>query len=127
MKKRILMIDDDAHMHRIVGIYLKQTPYELVAVGSARIALHKLEEQTFDLILSDIQMPGMDGIELIKTIKKKYPNLPIIILSAFDAEKFEGDIVSYPNLEILSKPFDQKSLLQLLERFFNGFEAKNGK
>ncbi len=117
MKKRILMIDDDAHMRRMVAIYLKKEPYELVSVGSARMALHELEKGPFDLILSDIQMPEMDGIELIKAIKTQYPRMPIIILSAFDAGKFRHEMAAYEQLAILSKPFDQKSLLELLERF----------
>ena len=117
MKKRILMIDDDAHMRRMVAIYLKREPYELVSVGSARMALHELKKGPFDLILSDIQMPEMDGIELIKAIKSQYPQMPIIILSAFDAGKFQREMAAYEQLAILSKPFDQKSLLKLLERF----------
>ena len=110
------MIDDDPHMHRIVGIYLKNQPYELVSVSNARLALHKLEERPFDLILSDIQMPGMDGIELIKMIKTKFPALPIIVLSAFGSDKFEKEFASFENLYILAKPFEQKSLLQLIEQ-----------
>ena len=123
MEKRILMIDDDPHMHRIVGIYLKDKPYEFVNVHSARMALHKLDEQLFDLILSDIQMPGMDGIELIKMIKAKYPNLPIIVLSAFDSERFREEFASFADLSILAKPFDQKTLLRLVERYLG--KAKN--
>ena len=123
MKKRILMIDDDPHMHRIVGIYLKNKPYELVNVHSARMALHKLDERPFDLILSDIQMPGMDGIELIKMIKAKYPDLPIIVLSAFDSERFRQEFTSFAALSILPKPFDQRTLSQLIERYME--EAEN--
>ncbi len=116
MEKRILMIDDDPHMHRIVGIYLKNKAFKIVNVQSARFALHKLQEEHFDLILSDIQMPGMDGIELIKTIRAKFPNLPVIVLSAFDTDKFKDDFKTFEHLEIIAKPFDQDTLLRIIER-----------
>ncbi len=111
------MIDDDPHMHRIVGIYLKTKPYEVENVGSARLALHKLNEQHYDLILSDIQMPGMDGIEMIKMIKAKFPDLPVIVLSAFDSDKFKSEFAEYSNLSIIAKPFEQSALLTLIEQY----------
>ena len=114
MKKRILMIDDDPQMHRIVGLYLKNQPFKLESVTSARMALHKLEEQRYDLILSDIQMPGMDGIELIKTIKEKFPDMPVMVLSAYGSDQFEKELGELSHLRVVAKPFDQSTLVRVI-------------
>lgn len=116
------MIDDDPHMHRIVGIYLQNKPYEIINVHSGRMALHKLEEEEFDLILTDIQMPGMGGIELVQAIKARYPALPIIVISAFDADQFKKVFSGFNRVQIIAKPFDQHRLIALIDRCFDGTE-----
>ncbi len=115
LQKRILMIDDDRHMHRILQIYLRNSNIEVVGVTSGRMALHKLQEETFDLILTDIQMPGMDGKELIRKIRDTYPNMPILIISAYEEEKFRNEINHLNNIQMVPKPFDQNTILQKID------------
>jgi len=116
-KKRILMIDDDKHMHRILQLYLRGKDVEVVGVSSGRMALHKLEQEPFDLILTDIQMPGMDGKELIKKIKEKFPSLPILIISAYEEEKFQDEVNSLKSIQMVPKPFDQNTILEMIDSF----------
>jgi len=116
-KKRILMIDDDKHMHRILQLYLRGKDVEVVGVSSGRMALHKLEQEPFDLILTDIQMPGMDGKELIKKIKEKFPSLPILIISAYEEEKFQDEVNSLKSIQMVPKPFDQNTILEKIDSF----------
>ena len=114
--KRILMIDDDKHMHRILQLYLRSRNVEVVGVSSGRMALHKLDEESFDLVLTDIQMPGMDGRELIQRIRQKYPDLPILIISAYEEEKFQNEINSLKNIQMVAKPFDQNTILEKIDK-----------
>lgn len=114
------MIDDDPHMHRIVRLFLNNQPFELDGVTTARVALHKLNEQKYDLILSDIQMPGMDGVELIKTIKEKFPSLPVIVLSAYEVDLFQKKLGRFEKVRIIPKPFDQNTLITTIEELWTG-------
>lgn len=116
-KNRILMIDDDKHMHRILQLYLRDWDVEVVGVSSGRMALHKLEQESFDLILTDIQMPGMDGKELIQKIRDQFPSLPILIISAYEEEKFQDEINSLNNIQMVPKPFDQNTILEKIKDF----------
>jgi len=111
------MIDDDKHMHRILQLYLRGKDVEVVGVSSGRMALHKLEQEPFDLILTDIQMPGMDGKELIKKIKEKFPSLPILIISAYEEEKFQDEVNSLKSIQMVPKPFDQNTILEMIDSF----------
>ncbi len=119
------MIDDDPHMHRIVQIYLKEQPCKLDTVSSARSGLKKLESQSYDLVLSDIQMPGMDGLEFIKRIKEKIPSLPIIILSAYDSDLFRNEINTFGRIYFISKPFERNALISLIEKVLSEPETED--
>ncbi|APF18324.1 response regulator receiver protein [Caldithrix abyssi DSM 13497] len=117
--KRILMIDDDRHMHRILQLYLRNSGIVVDGVSSGRLALHKLEQETYDLVLTDIQMPGMDGKELIQKIRKKLPEIPILIISAYEEEKFEAEIKTMKKIQMVAKPFDQTTILEKIRALLN--------
>jgi len=82
-KKRILIVEDDSFVMDIYQTKLGQAGYEVTGAGNGLEALKKMEEGTFDLILLDIIMPYMDGLEVLKKIKadEKNKNLPIILLT----------------------------------------------
>jgi len=82
-KKRILIVEDDSFVMDIYQTKLGQSGYEVTGAGNGLEALKKMEEGTFDLILLDIIMPYMDGLEVLKKIKadEKNKNLPIILLT----------------------------------------------
>ncbi|WP_457566469.1 response regulator, partial [Caldithrix abyssi] len=88
-------------------------------VSSGRLALHKLEQETYDLVLTDIQMPGMDGKELIQKIRQKLPEIPILIISAYEEEKFEAEIKTMKKIQMVAKPFDQTTILEKIRALLN--------
>ncbi len=120
MKRRILVIDDDPHMHRIVQLYLRDEPLEIDFVHSAKMALAKIGKHKYDLIITDIQMPGMNGVELIKRIRETNDRIPILILSAFEHEQFNQELDPSFELHVIPKPFDQNTLVSGIYRVFNG-------
>jgi DNA-binding NtrC family response regulator len=81
--KRILVVDDDPYVREATETILKLKEYEVDTAPEAKTALRKLDERDYDLILSDIKMPGMSGIELLEAARAKVPDTHIILMTAF--------------------------------------------
>ena len=78
---RILVVDDQIYVRHTISLMRKSTEFEVIEAGSGREALTKFEESKFDLAIVDIYMPGMDGVKIIKSLRKNTPNLPVIAIS----------------------------------------------
>ncbi|MGD9898043.1 MAG: response regulator [Calditrichaceae bacterium] len=113
---RILLVDDDPNVQRMVGLFLNREKMDVECVGNGRIALHKLTTESFDIILSDIQMPQMDGITLMKEIKTRKFNIPVVVLSGFGLENMAMEAMELGAYEVLQKPFDSSCLIDAIRR-----------
>ncbi|NEU07388.1 response regulator [Flavihumibacter sp. R14] len=111
--KRVLIIDDNATNLRILNVQMEQWGLIPVQYASGRLALDYLRENTVELVLTDMQMPEMDGVELSTVIRKEYPSLPIILLSSIGDETK----TKYPFLfnSVLTKPAKQQHLGKLIQ------------
>jgi DNA-binding response OmpR family regulator len=87
MKKKILIVEDERTLGLLYEEELSKEGYDITAVTDAEAALAKLAEQSFDLIVTDIRMPGKNGIELITQIMGLRKDIPIIINSAYQSYK----------------------------------------
>ena len=87
MKKKILVVEDEKTLCLLYEEELSKEGYDITAVTDAEAALVKLNEQSFDLIITDIRMPGKNGIELITQIMGLRKDIPIIINSAYQSYK----------------------------------------
>ena len=108
---KIIVVDDDVIMLQALKNMLAKNGYEVFATTDAQDALDSIKEETFDLVISDIMMPFISGIELLNAIKKNDQSLPIIIVSALDQEEvilmaFEGGAEDF-----VKKPLDLNELL----------------
>ena len=106
----LLVVDDDADMLRLLTMRLTAAGYRVTAVGSAEAAMTQLDIERPQLVLSDVRLPGKDGLALFDDIRSQHPSLPVILLTAHgtipDAvEATERGVFTY-----LTKPFDGKSL-----------------
>jgi len=88
--RRILAVDDEVKMQRILEIMLQDMGHEVLRAGNGREALAVVEREPVDLIVTDLRMPEMDGVEAIGKIKEKYPNINILVLTTYDTD---ADIV----------------------------------
>lgn len=113
---RVWIVDDDKSIRWVLERALIKERLEPVCFENARDLLQRLERDKPDVIISDIRMPGLDGLALLEEIKLKNPDLPVIIMTAFPdldrvVSSFQGGAYEY-----LSKPFDIDELLGLVKR-----------
>ena len=82
MSAKLLVVDDDADLLQLLSMRLTAAGYHVTGVGSAEEALAHLEASRPQLVVSDVQLPGRDGLALFDAIRKRHPALPVILLTA---------------------------------------------
>ncbi len=85
--EKILIVDDEAGMQRLLSRVLEREGYAPTPVGSAKEALELISADSFDLVLTDIQMPEMNGLELLREVKEFDPSLPVLVMTAYGTVK----------------------------------------
>ncbi|MBL7119587.1 MAG: response regulator [Dehalococcoidia bacterium] len=111
---RILMVDDDRQMGRTLVDILKLNGYQAKAAYSAREALAKVKRVRLDCILTDVKMPEMNGVDLIRAIKAMQPDLPVVLMTAYSTDKRVKEGLKRGSMAALFKPLDIDALLRLL-------------
>ena len=120
MSKCIFVVDDDPIIRILVSDYLEARGYQVSALESAKACIERLFCQRPDLLLIDMQMPEMNGAELLQVLRNtpEYSGLPVVILSAgSDVQNFTENNYRVKADDYLSKPFDVQTLADVLERF----------
>jgi two-component system, cell cycle response regulator CpdR len=114
---RILLAEDEKAMREYLTRALEKSGYEVVAVDRGTEAVPLLEREHFDLLLTDIVMPEMDGIELARHSSKVSPRTEVMFITGFSGVALRAG-ESMPNAKILSKPFHLRDLVLEVERLF---------
>jgi len=115
MKARILVIDDDAVAGEFLQEALLRDGYEVIASTSASEAL-KQDLSSYDLLMSDIRMPGMDGLRFLSEVQKKWPNLPVILMTAYGSLETTMEAISLGAWDYISKPFSPEDCRILVKK-----------
>ena len=115
---RILLAEDDQAMRAYLSRALENAGYEVVAVDRGTAALPLLEEEHFDLLLSDIVMPEMDGIELAQRCSEVSPRTKVMFITGFAAVSLRTNREA-PQTKVLSKTFHLKDLVLEVEQMFD--------
>jgi len=116
VEKPILIVDDNPNMASLLSEMLEVFHYKSVQAGDGKEALSKLGKQTFAMVITDLRMPNMNGLELLKNIKGKHPKMPVVIISGYSASEFESDPDCPKPDGFLSKPFLMTDIELLLEK-----------
>lgn len=114
---RILLAEDEQAMREYLARALEKSGYDVVSVDRGTEAAPLLESEDFDLLLTDIVMPEMDGIELARHCSKVSPRTQVMFITGFSGVVLRAG-QSLPNAKILSKPFHLKDLVLEVERLF---------
>jgi two-component system, NtrC family, response regulator GlrR len=112
VQARLLVVDDDADMLRLLSMRLTSAGYHVSTAGSAEAALAQLEVQRPQLVLSDVRLPGRDGLALFDQIHARHPSLPVILLTAHGTIPDAVAATSRGVFTYLTKPYDSKELLE---------------
>ena len=108
---RILIVDDDPALGIVLEALLRQAGYAPRVVQSAQAALVAIEQHAVDAILSDVKMPGMDGLDLLKALGERRPDLPVVLITAHGTVPIAVEAMKRGAADFLLKPFDRDEIL----------------
>lgn len=116
MAAKVLLVEDDRALREALADTLCLGGHDYRAVDCAEAALVALTEESFGLVVSDVNMPGMDGHQLLAQIRSRYPQLPVLLMTAFGAVERAVDAIRQGAADYLVKPFEPRTLLELVAR-----------
>jgi len=116
MNAHILLVDDDPDLLRLLSMRLTGSGYRVTAVESAEKALAQMAVERPQLVVSDVRLPGMDGLALFDAIRNRHPSLPVILLTAHGTIPDAVEATSRGVYTYLTKPFDGKALLEVIQQ-----------
>lgn len=117
---KVLLVEDDRALRQALGDTLEIGGFAYRAVGSAEEALEAVQGDAYSLVISDVNMPGMDGHQLLAHLRRQYPQLPVLLMTAHAAVERAVEAMRQGAVDYLVKPFEPKALLSLVERHAAG-------
>lgn len=116
MSERVLLVDDEEEFLDIMSERMRNRGMEVVTASSAKEALEKIENDLFDAIILDLMMPDMNGLETIKAIKEKKPELQVILLSGQATLEKGVEAMKLGALDVVEKPADMETLVEKIKK-----------
>ncbi len=116
MAIKVLLVEDDRALREALADTLLLAGHDYRAVGSAEDALEAVEQESFSLVVSDVNMPGMDGHQLLGLLRVRQPQLPVLLMTAHGAVERAVDAMRQGAADYLVKPFEPKALIELVAR-----------
>ncbi|WP_224363435.1 response regulator [Hyalangium versicolor] len=113
---RILVVDDEESMRITLAANLELEGHQVVEASTGEEALSLVKQQPVDVVLADIRMPGLHGVELNRHLRREQPGLPVVLMTAFAQESLVDDALAEGVFTVLHKPFDVEHLLRTLRR-----------
>ncbi len=117
MSNRVLVVEDDAGLREALIDTLQLSNIECVEASCAEQAVLLLKQETFSLVVSDVQMGAMSGLDLLKTIKLKYPELPVLMMTAYATIDDAVEAMRLGAIDYMAKPFAPEVLLNMVGRY----------
>lgn len=123
-KQQILVVDDDSSIRWVLSRALQNAGFKVVACDNANDALLILAKESIAVVISDIQMVGISGLELLETIRNRYPKLPVIMITANSDTAIASKTHEIGAFDYLPKPFDLNQAVQICERAIHKQQPK---
>jgi DNA-binding NtrC family response regulator len=116
MALRILVVDDEPDMLKFISMILRETETQIVTTSDPVEALELAQLGRYDLVISDLNMPGLDGMELLNSIRSFDADIPVIIITAYPTAEAVADAMANSAFDFLIKPFRKEQLLFTLDK-----------
>lgn len=116
MAEKVLLVDDEEEFVETLAERMRTRGMEVTATTSGREALGQLEEGSYDVVILDLQMPGMDGLEALAKIKKKRPDIQVVLLTGHATVGKSVEAMKAGAMEIIEKPADLDSLAEIIHK-----------
>ena len=124
MSRRLLLVDDEEAIRQSLGAALGAEGLDVATAETAERALAQIESFRPDIVLSDIRMPGLDGIELLRLLRDRAPTIDVVLMTAYQDMPTVIAAMRAGAVEFLTKPLDLNELLHLVERIFDDRRAR---
>lgn len=117
MPEKLLVVDDEPDMLKLLSMIIREkTPYEVTTTNNPLEALELAKKGSFDLVIADLKMPGLDGIELLDAIKKVNEHIPVIIITAYGTVESAAEAIEKGGFDFITKPFRKEQILFTIDR-----------
>jgi two-component system response regulator PilR (NtrC family) len=113
---QILIVDDNPHMSSLLSEILDFFDYRGVGAHDGEEALRILKEECFEMVITDLRMPRMNGMDLLHSIKATFPTLPVVVITGFGTDSSKADAFAAKADGFLAKPFKVDQIKQLLKK-----------
>jgi DNA-binding NtrC family response regulator len=117
--KKILIVDDNPNMSVLLSDILEIFEYEGTQAEDGEEALNKLKEGNYAMVFTDLRMPKMYGIDLLKAIKNQHPQLPVVVITGYSLGETQNLLLTERADGFLNKPFKVNEIKDLLEKLLN--------
>jgi len=116
MATRILIAEDDRAVREFIGRALDHAGHEVASVNDGLAALEALRAGEYDLLISDIMMPGLDGVSLALKVAKEWPDMGIMLMTGYAHERQRAHNLDSLSHEVISKPFSLKEITEAVQK-----------
>jgi DNA-binding NtrC family response regulator len=123
-KEKILVVDDERSMGEFLTLLLSKDGYQVRSTISARAALEMLEEEPSQLLITDLRMPDMDGLELVNEARKRFPDLGVVVMTAFASLESAVEALRLGAADYVTKPFQVAEIRAVVRKVLDGLEMR---
>ena len=124
-KENVFVIDDDKSIRWILDKALKKAGFEVTCFENADSVLTNIQKREPSVIISDVRMPGKSGIEMLESVKREYPKIPIIIMTAFSDLDTTVNSLQKGAYDYITKPFDIVETISLIKKCSRNIPSDN--
>jgi two-component system response regulator AtoC len=114
--RRVLVVDDEENLRHMLQILLRREGYEAVGASSVDAALVEIDRQAFDIIITDLRMPGRNGLELVDEVRRRNLDTTVVVMTAYGSKEVAIEAMKRGAYDYLSKPFEADEVLLLLRK-----------